>query len=152
MRRYPRAPLRLRNLPIWLRLRSSVSTGRFLLVAALVPLAFTAISASASPLAASARALRVSYLNPGQRLSGLVTLRASASTRGARVVAVTFLFDGQPLGSDTTRPYRLEIDAGALRPGSHRLRVAAADSLGAKKVGDHVQVAFGVAPVAPGSN
>ena len=130
MRRYPRAPLRLRNLPIWLRLRSSVSTGRFLLVAALVPLAFTAISASASPLAASARALRVSYLNPGQRLSGLVTLRASASTRGARVVAVTFLFDGQPLGSDTTRPYRLEIDAGALRPGSHRLRVAAADSLG----------------------
>ena len=113
-----------------MRRRSSVSVSRFAPVVALIALALTSISASASPLAASAGPLRVSYLGPGQRLSGLATLGASASTRAARVVAVTFLLDGKPLGSDTTKPYRLKVDAGAFPPGAHHLRVAAVDSLG----------------------
>jgi hypothetical protein len=83
----------------------------------------------------SGRALRVSYLGPGKRLAGWVTLRASASALGARVVAVTFLLDGEPIGSDTTRPYNLDIDAGALPPGAHSIRVAAVDSLGRRITG-----------------
>ncbi|MGA9761403.1 MAG: right-handed parallel beta-helix repeat-containing protein [Gaiellaceae bacterium] len=87
-------------------------------------------SASASPVSASRPNLQTSYLGPSGQLSRLVTLRASASTRGARVVAVTFLLDGKPLGSDTTRPYSLDIDAGALRAGAHQVSVVAVDSLG----------------------
>jgi len=121
----------LRSERVSLRLRlAGMSASRFWFVAALIPLVLVAMPASASPLAASLRLPQVAYLGPGERLSQLTTLRASASTRGASIVAVTFLLDGKPLGSDTTKPYRLEIDAGALRAGVHRLRVAAVDSLG----------------------
>ncbi len=50
------------------------------------------------------------------------------------MVAVTFFLDGRPLGSDTTRPYRLDVDPGLLARGRHRLRVEAVDSLGRRKL------------------
>src|SRR5688500_18894715 len=76
--------------------------------------------------------LAVKYLGPGGPLSGPVTLRAGAASRHSRVVAVTFLLDGAPLGSDTTVPYALDLDAGLLRPGRHGLRVEAVDALGSR--------------------
>jgi nitrous oxidase accessory protein NosD len=123
-------PIRSERVSLRLRFREAVLADRFWLVAALITIALAATPASASPLAASLRLPRVSYLGPSERLSQLTTLSASASTSGARVVAVTFLLDGKPLGSDTTRPYHLDIDAGALRAGAHRVSVVAVDSLG----------------------
>jgi hypothetical protein len=62
------------------------------------------------------------------------TLKAAARARsGGRVVAVTFLLDGTPLGSDTIPPYTLLLDPGLIRPGSHRLRTTAVDSLGRRR-------------------
>jgi hypothetical protein len=103
---------------------------------------------SASPVVAAQPSPQVSYLGPSEQLSRLTTLRASASTRGARVVAVTFLLDGKPLGSDTTKPYSLDIDAGALRAGTHRVSVVAVDSLGrrTRSSSTTVTVAAGRAP------
>ena len=57
-------------------------------------------------------------------------MKARATARAARVVAVTFLLDGRPLGSDTTRPYALDVDPAFLPDGRHELRVVAVDSLG----------------------
>jgi hypothetical protein len=54
----------------------------------------TTATDSVPPLGASTQPLRASYLGPKTRFSGLVALRASASARRARVVAVTFLLDG----------------------------------------------------------
>ena len=56
-------------------------------------------------------------------------MKAGATARSARVVAVTFLLDGRPLGSDTTRPYALDVDPALLPNGRHELRVVAVDSL-----------------------
>ena len=78
-----------------------------------------------------APAPRVAYTGP-RRLEGIATLRARVRRAGARIVAVTFLLDGEPLGTDTTAPYRLDVDASLLPPGRHRLRVAAVDRLGAR--------------------
>jgi hypothetical protein len=58
------------------------------------------------------------------------TVKAKAKARSGRVVAVTFLLDGVPLGSDTVAPYTLVLDPGLVRPGRHRLRATAVDSLG----------------------
>lgn len=71
----------------------------------------------------------VTYLGPTGKLSGPVTLRAQSSSKGARIVAVTFFLDGRPLGSDTTEPYALDLDAGLLPAGRHRIRVEAVDHL-----------------------
>jgi parallel beta-helix repeat protein len=79
----------------------------------------------------------VAYTGP-RRLSGLTTLRARAA--GGGVVAVTFMLDRRPLGTDTTAPYRLDIDAGAVRRGTHRLTVAAVDRLGRRSRSRRVQV------------
>lgn len=71
----------------------------------------------------------VRYLGPGS-LSGPSSLRARAAAASGRIVAVTFLLDGRPLGSDTTPPYALDVEPALLRPGDHRLRVEAVDNLG----------------------
>jgi hypothetical protein len=49
------------------------------------------------------------------------------------VVAVTFFLDGSPLGSDTTRPYRLDVEPALLPQGSHRVKVEAVDNLGRRR-------------------
>ena len=69
------------------------------------------------------------FLGP-TRLTKPGTLDARARAYSSRVVAVTFMLDGRPLGSDTTTPYALDIDPALLPAGRHRLRVAAVDSLG----------------------
>ena len=85
---------------------------------------------------------RVAYTGP-RRLEGIATLRARVRPAGGRVVAVTFLLDGEPLGTDTTAPYRLDVDASLLPRGRHRLRVAAVDSLGSRTTGRAVGVSSG---------
>ncbi len=69
------------------------------------------------------------FLGP-TRLTGPTTLAARARAYSSRVVAVTFTLDGRPLGSDTTRPYELDVEPELLAPGRHRIRVVAVDSLG----------------------
>jgi parallel beta-helix repeat protein len=71
----------------------------------------------------------VEFLGP-TRLTKPATLAATARAHSSRVVAVTFTLDGRPLGSDTTKPYKLDVDPALLPAGRHRLRVAAVDSLG----------------------
>jgi hypothetical protein len=45
-------------------------------------------------------------------------------------VAVTFVLDGKPLGSDTTPPFALDVEPALLPRGEHRIRVEAVDNLG----------------------
>lgn len=71
----------------------------------------------------------VTYTGP-RRVAGRALLRARARPRTARVVAVSFALDGRPLGSDTTAPYSLDVDAAELPRGRHRLLVHAVDALG----------------------
>jgi parallel beta-helix repeat protein len=75
----------------------------------------------------------VELVRPPGTVDRPTTLKAAAKARSGRVVAVTFLLDGVPLGSDTVAPYTLLLDPGLLRPGNHRLRAAAVDSLGRRK-------------------
>jgi parallel beta-helix repeat protein len=72
----------------------------------------------------------VTLLGPRGTVDRPTTLKASARARSGRIVAVTFLLDGAPLGSDTTAPYRLEVNPGLIRPGRHRLTVAVVDNHG----------------------
>jgi parallel beta-helix repeat protein len=75
----------------------------------------------------------VDFLGP-ERLTGPVELEARArAVSGSRIVAVTFFLDGRPLGSDTTRPYALDVDPALLRPGRYDLRVEAVDNLGRRR-------------------
>ena len=79
------------------------------------------------------RAPSVSFLGP-DRVTRPAALEATArASSGSRIVAVTFFLDGRPLGSDTTRPYRLDVDPALLRPGPHRVRVEAVDNLGRRR-------------------
>jgi parallel beta-helix repeat protein len=87
----------------------------------------TRAPAPAAPVAMDGRGPRVAYTGP-RRLRGPSVLRAHAKGQG--VVAVTFTLGGRPLGTDTTAPYGLDIDAGGLPRGRHRLRVEAVDRLG----------------------
>ena len=98
---------------------------------AFLALCLAAIALSPAPTRAELeQAPSVSYLGPLGRLSGPVVLRGGATSRGSRIVAVTFYLDGAPLGTDTTGPYALDLDAGLLPAGRHRLRVEAVDALG----------------------
>src|SRR5688572_27288130 len=85
----------------------------------------------------------VSYVAPTGKLSGPVILRAEASSRAGRIVAVTFFPDGRPLGSDTTEPYALDIDAGLLPAGRHRIRVEAVDQLARRFRTPPIEVTMG---------
>ncbi len=88
-------------------------------------------SSSTQPLATDApsRPPAVAYLGPTS-LTKPAILAATARAHSSRVVAVTFTLDGRPLGSDTTKPYELDVDPAFLPSGRHRLRVVAVDSLG----------------------
>jgi Right handed beta helix region/Bacterial Ig domain len=82
---------------------------------------------------------RVAYTGPRQ-LEGVVTLRARVGRASARIVAVTFRLDGEPLGTDTRAPWRLDVDTSLLPEGRHRIRVVAVDALGARTAGRAVSV------------
>jgi hypothetical protein len=75
----------------------------------------------------------VELLGPPGTVEGPTTLKAAAKARSGRIVAVTFILDGVPIGSDTVKPYTMLLDPGLVLPGSHRLRVAAVDSLGRRR-------------------
>jgi Periplasmic copper-binding protein (NosD)/Bacterial Ig domain len=75
----------------------------------------------------------VEFLGP-ERLTKPVELGANArALRGSRVAAVSWFLDGRPLGSDTTKPYRLDVVPALLPQGRHRLRVEAVDNLGRRR-------------------
>jgi hypothetical protein len=71
------------------------------------------------------------------------TLKAAARARSGRIVAVTFLLDGVPLGSDTKAPYTLALDPGLVRSGRHRLTVAAVDDHGRRRATQPVTLKTG---------
>ena len=75
---------------------------------------------------------RVAYTG-ARRLAGVETLRARARRNGERIVAVTFLLGGRPVGTDTTAPFELDVDASQLPTGRHRLGIEAVDRLGRRK-------------------
>jgi hypothetical protein len=75
----------------------------------------------------------VELLGP-ERLTKRVELRANArALPGSRVAAVSWFLDGRPVGSDTTKPYRLDVDPALLPQGRHRLRVEAVDNVGRRR-------------------
>src|SRR5919197_1771520 len=78
---------------------------------------------------AGGAAARVAYVGP-RHLRGDVTLRAHVRPGPQRIVAATFMLDDRPLGTDTSAPYALDIDASLLPGGRHRLRVDTVDRLG----------------------
>jgi hypothetical protein len=106
--------------------RSSDSSGAQAVVASTADLE-AARSAAAQPAAP-----HVVYAGPRGRLHGPVVLRARVRSAPSRVVAVTFLLDGTPLGTDTVAPYGLDVDASHLAHGRHRISVQAVDRLGAR--------------------
>jgi Right handed beta helix region/Bacterial Ig domain len=75
----------------------------------------------------------IDLVNPAGTVARPITLKASAKARSGRIVAVTFMLDGVPLGTDTVAPYTLRLDPGLVRPDSHRLRAAAVDNLGRRR-------------------
>jgi hypothetical protein len=99
------------------------------------------LGATSAPvaLASPAPPTRVAYTGP-RRLEGVAILRARVRRGSSRIVAVTFLLDGRPLGTDTRAPFRLDVDTSLLRAGRHRLRVAAVDALGSRVSGRAVSV------------
>ena len=84
---------------------------------------------------------RVAYTGP-RRLAGIETLRARARQNGERIVAVTFRLDGRPVGTDTTAPFELDVDASQLPAGRHRLGIEAVDRLGRRKAAKPVRVSI----------
>ena len=84
---------------------------------------------------------RLAYAGP-RRLSGVDSLRARVGRESGRIVAVTFLLDGQPLGTDTTAPFELDVDASRLPAGRHRLGVAVVDRLGGRTAAKPVRVSI----------
>jgi hypothetical protein len=73
------------------------------------------------------------YLGP-ERLTRPGELRAAVKASSGRVVAVTFLLDAKPLGSDATAPFAFDVDPALLPKGEHRIRVEAVDNLGRRSI------------------
>jgi parallel beta-helix repeat protein len=88
----------------------------------------------------------VTLAKPPGSIGRPTTLKAAAKARSGRIVAVTFVLDGAPLGSDTTAPYRLLLDPELVPSGKHRLRATAVDSLGRRRSTE--AVAFETRPLA----
>jgi parallel beta-helix repeat protein len=115
--------------------RRTLRGSLFALPAAIAALVAGGCDGSTTPLEPAKRASPapiVEYPGP-EMLTDATKLRARATSRSGRVVAVTFLLDGRPLGSDTTPPYELDVDPSALPSGRHRLRVVAVDRLGRRR-------------------
>jgi hypothetical protein len=86
----------------------------------------------ASPASSDTTAPTVSITTPtsGQTLSGTVTAAANASDN-VGVTGVQFLVDGQNYGAeDTTAPYNVSLNAGALSAGTHTISARARDAAG----------------------
>jgi Right handed beta helix region len=95
-----------------------------------------------APIATTAVPPTLRYAGP-RGIAGRTTLRADARRGSVRTVAVTFLLDGRPLGTDTTAPFALDVEAGLLPPGRHGLRLAAVDALGGRATSRSVPVSVG---------
>ncbi len=79
---------------------------------------------------AAAGSPSVKLLGPHGKVERPTPLKASARARSGRIVAVTFLLDDVPIGSDTIAPYAFTLNPGLVRPGRHALTVAAVDNHG----------------------
>jgi hypothetical protein len=93
------------------------------------------------PAESAGPAPRLAYAGP-RRLSGVETLRARVGSQRGRFVAVTFLLDGRPLGTDTTAPFELDVDASLLPAGRHRVGIEAVDRLGRRKAAKPARVSI----------
>ena len=89
------------------------------------------------------RPARAALVGAPRRHAGTVVLRASVHGARARIVAVTFLLDGRPLGTDTTKPYALDLDETEMPAGRHALAVEAVDRLGRRIRSSSVSVTGG---------
>ena len=101
--------------------------------------------AGASMPTTSSRPPRVSYRGP-RVLRGRTLLRARVRRQSTPIVAVTWRLDGRPLGSVTTAPHVLDVDASLLPPGRHRLRVESVDRLGTRSSSRPVSVSIAPDP------
>jgi parallel beta-helix repeat protein len=115
--------------------RSALTAAGLTAVAALTLLAISASSLKAAPTAA----IDVRYTGARDIASDSV-LTAAASSRGGRIAAVTFYVDGRPVGSDTTKPYTVDLLGGIAKPGLHHLRVVVVDSLARRRTSPTTRV------------
>jgi hypothetical protein len=110
------------------------------LLIGLVVGALAARSGRADTVRAGSSPVIVRYVGPHGALARDARLRATATSPGARIVAVTFLLDGRPLGSVTSPPYSLALNTGIVVPGRHLIRAVAVDSLGRSATSGSVSV------------
>ena len=87
-----------------------------------------AIALSSAPTRHAASSITVAYAGPAT-LHGRVVLRAQVHS-ATRAVAVTFVLAGRPLGTVTSAPWALDVDAVLLPAGRAQLTVDAVDRLG----------------------
>lgn len=88
----------------------------------------------------------------GARLTGLVTLEASA-TDNVGVTHVEFFVDGVSVGQVTSAPWQAQVDLSSATDGAHTLTAKAVDAAGNSATSDGVAVTVGNGPVdqaAPG--
>jgi hypothetical protein len=113
-----------------------------ILLAALLSAVTGCTDSQSSPAPAAppdSSSLSVRFLGP-HRLTKPSLLEAQAAAPRSRVVAVTFRLDDRPLGSDTTKPYTLDVDPALLPEGTHLLRVEAVDNQGRRRATRPVEV------------
>ncbi len=96
------------------------------------------IAPAQAPAHARRDALVVAYRGP-HTLRGRTILRARVRDH-ARIVAVTFMLAGRPLGTVTQAPWALDVDAALLPDGPASLEVAAVDRFGERTVSRPVHV------------
>ncbi len=84
----------------------------------------------------------------GAQVSASVTVTASASDN-VGVTSVTFLVDGNAIGSDTAAPYSISWNTAAFAAGSHSLQAQARDAAGNVGTSAPVGVSIAAANVPP---
>lgn len=101
--------------------------------------------AVATPSAADPVAPQVNLTAPANLatgLAGIVALTATASDN-VGVAEVIFQVDGQPVGIDSTPPYRVDVNSTRWTTGQHVVRAAARDAAGNQSAWDTATVELG---------
>jgi Right handed beta helix region len=96
-------------------------------------------------LVAGRQALRVTYSGPRTLTEG-TALRAATPLPPQRVVAVSFMLDGVPVGSDTTSPYAVPLLPGEVTPGKHALTLQLVERTGSRTLSSPIDVVVRAGP------
>ena len=107
--------------------------------AAVLIVGVLAAAVGPSSLVAGPQTQRVGYSGPRTIAEGTL-LRAVVSLPPRRVVGVTFMIDGIPVGSDTTPPYAVPLMPGEINPGVHALTVQLVERTGSRTLSAPVEV------------